>query len=254
MERYTLITGASGGIGRAIALALAKEGRNLILIADKDKEGLYETLALVKKTYKEELGPCLCPYLHCLTYICDVSDEDMVDYLFEQLKKQNLRVENLINNAGISHFDLVQDTDSAAWHRVLAVNLDGPFYMCKKVLPAMIHEKKGSIINISSYWGIEGSAMESAYCASKGGLNAFTLSLAKELKPSNIRVNAIACEFINTKMNAHLNKQEIEDALKSFPSGRVVEPEEVADMAAKLLAPESTVTGQILLMDDNLKL
>lgn len=249
MEKYSLITGASGGIGREIALAFAKEGRNLILIADKDKLGLFETLSLVKHIYIENFGAGPAAYMHCRTFMCDVADDDMVDGLFEQLDRENDGIELLVNNAGISHFDLVQDMTPAQWRRVMGVNLDGPFYMCRRVIPQMVHEKKGKIINISSYWGIAGSSMESAYCASKGGLNAFTLSLAKELEQSNIQVNAIACEFINTRMNAHLNKEETLNAAAAMPSGRVIEPEEIARMVLDLARDDNLTTGKILNMD-----
>lgn len=250
MEKYTLITGASSGIGRAIAIACAKEGKNLILTADNNKSGLFETLSLVKHTYVENFGTGPARYMHCRTFICDVADTDMVDYLFEELEKENCRIEGLVNNAAVSHFELIQDMSMASWRRVMGINLDGAFYMCKKVIPQMLKEKKGAIVNISSYWGIAGSAMESAYCASKGGLNAFTLSLAKELKESNIRVNAIACEFVNTRMNDFLSEQEIADVLKQMPSGRIIEPCEIADLVTKLLAPDCAATGRIIGMED----
>ena len=250
MEKYTLITGASRGIGRAIALALAKEGRNLIIIADKDKPGLFETLTQVKHTYIENFGIGPAMYMRCRPFMCDVADEDMVEYLFEQLKKENCRVDALINNAGVSCFRLVQDMSPAAWRRVIGVNLDGAFFMSRMVLPSMIRSKEGAIINISSYWGSAGSAAESAYCASKGGLNAFTLSMAKELEPSNIRVNAIACEYINTEMNAAFSKEEAKEAASQMPSGRIIEPCEIADLVTKLLAPDCEITGRIIGMED----
>lgn len=244
-----MITGASRGIGRAIALSLAKEGRNLILIADKDRTGLNETVALVKRTYLENFGSSPASYMHCRSFLCDVSDSDMVEYLFEQLEKEKCRIDVLVNNAGISHFQLVQDMRDSDWHHVLAVNLNSVFYMSRAVIPDMIRSGGGSIINISSFWGICGSSMESAYCASKGGVNAFTLSLAKELAPSNIRVNALACEFLNTSMNEGFTEEEISDILKVMPSHRIIEPEEIGRLVAELAAPESTLTGQILGMD-----
>ena len=251
MEKYSLITGASRGIGRAVALALAGQGRNLILVADQDRLGLFHTLSLVRHTYIENFGMGPAMYMCCRTFLCDVSDADMVDNLFEKLEKDGCRVEILVNNAGVSHFDLVQDTSTASWRKVLGTNLDGPFYMCRKVVPGMVRDKAGSIINISSYWGIAGSAMESAYCASKGGLNSFTLSLAKELEPSGIRVNALACEFVNTEMNAFLNEEEVAGALELMPSKRVIEPEEIADMVLELIRPEDTRTAQIIAMKEN---
>lgn len=249
MENYSLITGASRGIGRAIALALAKEGRNLILTADKDRQGLSETLSLVKKTYRSDFGTVPASYMRCLTFLCDVSDSEMVDYLYEELSKEGCRVDALINNAGISCFELIQDMTDEEWHRVMGVNMDGAFYMCRRFVPDMIRAKKGSIINISSYWGMAGSSMESAYCASKGALNAFTLSLAKELKESHIRVNAIACEFINTQMNAFLSEEEAKEAAAQMPSGRIIEPSEIGEIAAELLKDDCSLTGKIINME-----
>lgn len=249
MENYSLITGASRGIGRAIAVSLAKDGRNLILIADKDRTGLNETLALVKQTYLKNFGSGPASYMHCRTFLCDVSDSDMVDYLFEQLEKEKCHIDVLVNNAGISHFELIQDISDAAWHHVLSVNLDSVFYMSRQVIPAMIRANSGCIINISSHWGVCGSAMESAYCASKGAINAFTLSLAKELSPSGIRVNAIACEFVNTSMNKGFTEEEISDVLKVMPSGRITEPSEVGTLAAKIAAPECDINGEILYVE-----
>ena len=249
MEKYTLITGASSGIGRAIALAFARQGKNLILIADKNKDGLFQTKELAFKEYEKAFGKIPASYYECRTYICDVADPAAASGLFDELGKEGCRIEVLINNAGISCFSLIQDMSAETWQRVINTNLNGAFYMCKGAIPDMIREKKGRIINISSYWGIAGSSMESAYSASKGGLNAFTLSLAKELKESGIYANAIACEFADTRMNSHLDEKEIKDALKGFPSGRVIRPEEIADMAVFLAGAECSVTGKILGMD-----
>ena len=249
MEKYALITGASSGIGRAIALAFAKEGRKLILTADKNKDGLLQTKELAFKEYAKAFGDIPASYYECETFICDAADPEAIDSLFDELDKEGLRIECLVNNAGISCFELVQDMSTGTWQRIINTNLSSTFYMCRKAVPEMIRAKEGCIINISSYWGIAGSAAESAYCASKGGLNAFTLSLAKELKESNIRVNAIACEFVNTRMNAFLNTEEIGEVLKEMPSGRVIEPGEIADLAVRLARPQCTATGQILGMD-----
>ena len=247
MENYTLITGASRGIGKAIALRLAKEGRNLILTAYTDKDGLSETLSLVTNIYKENFGRAAA-YMHCRTFLSDVSDSSAVSRIYGRLEKDGCFIEALINNAGISCFELVQDMTDEQWHRVIGVNLDSVFYMSRGAVPNMIRKKKGSIINISSYWGTAGSAMESAYSAAKGGVNAFTLSLAKELAPSNIKVNAIICEFIDTEMNSFLKKEEIGEVLKEMPAHRIIPASEIADIVHSLLKEQNSVTGRLIEM------
>ena len=247
MENYTLITGASRGIGRAAALRLAKDARNLILTADKDKEGLLKTQELVSNIYKEDFGPA-GRYMNCRTFICDVSDSTAVSRMYESLEKDGCFIEALINNAGISCFELIQDMTDEQWRRVIGVNLDGVFYMSRGAVLNMIRKKKGSIINISSYWGTAGSAAESAYSAAKGGVNAFTLSLAKELAPSNIKVNAIICEFIDTEMNSFLNEEEIRDALEEMPAHRIIPASEIADIVYSLLKEENSATGRLIEM------
>lgn len=247
MENYTLITGASRGIGCAVALRLAKEARNLILTADKDEKGLLKTQEQVSRIYMENFGPA-GRYMNCKTIICDVSDSAAVRRMYDSLEKNGCFIEALINNAGISCFKLVQDMTDDDWNRVMGVNLDGIFYMCRGAVPNMIKKKKGFIINISSYWGVAGSATESAYCASKGGVNAFTLSLAKELAPSNIKVNAVICEFIDTKMNSFLNKEEINAALEEMPAHRIISASEIADIVFSLLNEENSVSGRLIEM------
>ncbi|MCF0143472.1 MAG: SDR family oxidoreductase [Parasporobacterium sp.] len=252
MKKYALITGASRGIGKAVACALARRGFSLILTASKDSTSLEETSSIVSQIYKDTFpGDSLSLY-NVHTFLFDLGDSTAIDRFFEELDAAGIRenIDVLVNNAGIDLFELVQDTTMEQWRRIMSVNADSVFYMSKKVLPAMLHRHDGVIINISSYWGIAGAAMESAYCASKGAVNAFTLSLASELEPSGISVNALACEFIDTDMNSHLNKEEIEDALKLMPSGRVISPEEIGEACAALAAERRNVTGKILSMSD----
>ena len=243
MKAYALITGASRGIGKEIARELAREGYNLIITANKDSEGLAETALEIKAL---ENAP------EVLTFLFNVKNPEEVRALKSELEARGIldAVEVLVNNAGISHFKLIQDETDEDWENVMGINAGGVFNMTRMAVPGMIRKKRGCIVNISSYWGIRGSAMESLYCASKGAVNAFTLSLADELKPSGIRVNALACEFIDTGMNDGFTEEEIFEVLKTMPSHRVITPGEVAKMVSKIVSEDCPLTGRIFGMDD----
>ncbi len=245
MKTYAIITGASRGIGRSIALALAADGYNLILLSSKDLAGLKETAAMAQR-----------PGFDIRTYLVDVSKPGDVNdfWALEELKSIWSDVRVLVNNAGIDVFNLVQDITDAEWDRIMDTNIGGVFRMCRGVVPHMLHSHSGTIINISSYWGIHGAAMESAYCASKGAVNAFSLSLADELAFSGIRVNALACEYIDTAMNAGFTPEEIEDVLKIMPSRRVISPDEVGRMVACLARSGCDISGRVLSMNEMLEL
>ena len=170
--------------------------------------------------------------------------------IFKEVRNNLLsRLDLLINNAGISHIGLLQDMTDEEWHRVIDTNLTAVFHTCRLAIPLMLRSGTGRILNISSVWGNTGASTEVAYSASKGGLNAFTKALAKELAPSNISVNAIACGYINTAMNAHLTEEEKKDLFSEIPSGRPGTPPEVADLAALIAQAPLYMTGQIITMD-----
>ena len=158
----------------------------------------------------------------------------------------------LVNNAGISHFGLLSDMSDEEWQTVMDTNLSSAFYCCREAIPYMISKKQGRIINISSMWGVAGASCEAAYSASKAGLNGLTQSLAKELAPSNIQVNAIACGVIDTEMNARLNEEEQNALKEEIPAGRFGTPEEVAKLALLLAEAPAYLTGQIIRMDGGL--
>ena len=248
MKKYALVTGASRGIGRETAIALAAAGYDLIITALKNEDKLKETAAAAEAASKRA-------DFAAHEFICDAGSSADVRNLFSSLKAlgiaQNICL--LVNNAGISSFNLVQDISDDEWHRVIDVNLSGPFYMCRELVPYMIRKKSGCIINISSYWGRVGSSMESAYSAAKGGLDAFTLSLAKELKPSGITVCSLSCEFINTEMNAGFTDDEIRDVLRVMPSGKVISPREVAKMVCILTDTDHRTEGRVYCMNEMLK-
>ena len=149
----------------------------------------------------------------------------------------------------MAHFGLLSDMTSHEWHRVLAVNLDSCFYTCRAAIPLMLRRHRGRIINISSVWGTQGASMEVAYSASKGGMNAFTKALAKELAPSNIQVNAIACGIIDTAMNGTLSPEDLAALKEEIPADRLGRPEEVAQLALYLATAPAYLTGQIITMD-----
>lgn len=234
-KKTALITGASRGIGRAIAVKLASLGCNLILIC-KNNSSLLEEL-------KDEL---LEKYnTSCTICTGDVSDEAFIAECFSNIDSLDI----LINNAGISYVGLLQDMTLADWNKVINTNLTSCFLTCRHAVPLMLKNKAGSIINISSMWGRVGASLEVAYSASKGGLNAFTMALAKELAPSSIQVNAIACGVVDTDMNSHLSKEEKNQLSAEIPADRFAEPEEIAQAVSSIIDAGPYLTGQIIGVD-----
>lgn len=237
--KTVLITGASRGIGRAIACAFAKEGYRLIINCSKSEP---ELLAL-----KNELTTAY--HTEVLAHIGDISDYSYVTQLFEDAMAQFGGIDIVINNAGISHIGLLSDMSIDEWNRIVGTNLTSVFSTCKLAIPYMVHQKSGKIINISSVWGNVGASCEVAYSACKGGINSFTRALAKELAPSNIQVNAIACGVIDTKMNACFSEEERQALADEIPAGRFGTPEEVAALALQLCTDNTYLTGQIITLD-----
>lgn len=237
-NQTAIITGASGGIGSATAIALAKEGCRLILCGHCSPEQLEKTKEL-----------CLSYTPACFTVSGDIGDSRTAADITETAIEKFGRIDLLINNAGMSDIGLITDVTDEEWFRLLNTNLSSAFFMCRQVLPHMIHKKSGRILNISSVWGISGASCEVAYSASKGGLNAFTKALAKELAPSGIAVNAIACGMIDTKMNSCFSPEEIEAVCGDIPIGRMASAQETADMITLLLKAPSYLTGQVIGFD-----
>ena len=154
-----------------------------------------------------------------------------------------------VNNAGISYIGLLQDMKPEDWDRIVRTNLTSVFNCCKLALPDMISAKRGKIINISSVWGVAGASCEVAYPATKGGINAFTRALAKEVGPSNIQVNAIACGAIDTEMNKWMSEDDLISLVDEIPAGRLGKAEEVADLAYHLAYKSNYLTGQVIGLD-----
>ena len=195
--KTALVTGASRGIGKAIAYKLAAEGCDLFLTCHTREDLLQE----VQKDI-QAMG------VKCRIFVGDLGEKDAASRLFDMIGETGRTVDILVNNAGISHIGLFQDTTWEEWQSILATNLTSVYATCKEAIPAMIWNGYGKIINISSVWGVAGASCEVAYSATKGGINALTKALAKELAPSNIQVNAIACGAIDTEMNAFLSEED----------------------------------------------
>lgn len=239
MNKIVLITGASRGIGHAIAHAFAKEGCRLILNCSQSGDALFSLSSELENTYHSKV----------LASVGDISDYSYVEQLFEQIRSRFGGVDILINNAGISHIGLLDTMSIEEWNHIIGVNLTAVFSTSKLAIPYMIHQKSGKIINISSVWGNVGASCEVAYSACKGGVNAFTKALAKELAPSNIQVNAIACGVIDTRMNACFSEEERNALADEIPAGRFGRPEEVAALAVQLATGNEYLTGQIITLD-----
>ena len=175
---------------------------------------------------------------------CDVTNSEST----ELFGKANFNCDVLVNNAGISQIKLITDVTDSEWRRMLDVNLTGAFIMSRRVLPNMIHRKSGSIVNISSVWGVVGASCEVHYSAAKAGLIGFTKALAKEVGPSGIRVNCIAPGVIAGKMNSRLTRSELALLADETPLGRIGTAREVAG-AVRFIAGAGFITGQVLGVD-----
>ena len=235
MSENVLITGASRGIGKSIAFSFASRGYQLYLTCKTNFYLLEQIKKELENTYK----------IHCHIFQCDCSDYEQVSKLFSELPSINI----LINNAGISYIGLLSQMEPSDWHQVINTNLSSVFYTCKLAIPSMLHTHSGRIINISSVWGNQGASMEVAYSASKGGINAFTKALAKELAPSNITVNAIACGLIDTDMNREFTPEDLDAVIREIPCDRMGTPEEVGELCVTLSQSSSYLTGQIITID-----
>lgn len=238
MKEYAIITGASGGIGSAIAIKLAKEGCDLLLIGGRQADRLAETCSL-----------CRREGVSVTSLQMDFSDPYQTERLLAKLSPTGMTAGLLVNCAGISHIGLLQDMSTEEWLQVMNINLTSAFTMCRFVIPAMVQAKQGRILNISSVWGNAGASCEAAYSAAKGGLHAMTKALAKELAPSGIAVNAIACGMIDTPMNDCFTRQEINNICEEIPAGRMGTADEIAETAALLARAPVYLTGQIIGVD-----
>lgn len=238
-QKTVFVTGASRGIGRAIALAFAENGYHVFLNCHRSVSDLKQV-----KSEIESLENGSCDLL-----IGDVGNPDSVREMFHEIHKKCNCLDVLVNNAGIAHIGLLSDMTDTEWNLILNTNLSSVFYCSRAAIPQMVSKKAGKIINISSMWGTVGASCEAAYSAAKSGVNGLTRALAKELAPSNIQVNAIACGAIDTIMNAQLNAEEKAAFAYEIPAGRFGMPEEVAELVMNLVNSPSYMTGQIIGLD-----
>lgn len=238
-KKTVLVTGSSRGIGKAIALAFGRAGCNVVLNASKSLAQLEETKTLLEQEN-----------IPVLAFLADVSEYESCRGLFAEIEKKFGSVDILVNNAGISHIGLFTDMTPAQWQRILSVNLESALNCTHLAVPSMVHKKDGVILNISSMWGEIGASCEAVYSASKGAINAFTKAMAKELGPSNIRVNAISCGVIDTEMNACFSEEERQALTEEIPLMRFGQPEEVGDLAVFLAGQKAKfLTGKIITLD-----
>lgn len=237
--RTAFITGASRGIGRGIALVLARNGYNLALTCRRNKKDLDAFAQELHSRYMIDV----------CTYQCNVSSYPEVASTIDAALAHFGKITLLVNNAGISKVGLLTDLSPEEWKELIETNLSSLFYHCKSIIPSMLQKEEGRIINISSMWGSVGASCEVAYSASKGGVNAFTRALAKELAPSNIPVNAIACGVIDTDMNRIFTEEDRQALSEEIPAGRFAEPEEVGEAVLALAQMPAYVTGQIIGMN-----
>ncbi|MCR5421129.1 MAG: SDR family NAD(P)-dependent oxidoreductase [Lachnospiraceae bacterium] len=235
MKKHAIITGASRGIGKAIAQTFAQNGYDLTLTCINNRDKLSALAEEIEKNHGISVN----------TFTGDLGKYENTVSLFKEIRD----VDVLINNAGISYFGLLQDMEPKDWENVISTNLNSVFYCSKLAIPHMLHKKSGKILNISSIWGNLGASMEVAYSASKGGVNAFTRALAKELAPSNIQVNAIACGMMDTDMNSIFTPEETADIISEIPANRIGRPEEAAHLALQICTGNTYLTGQIITLD-----
>mgnify|MGYP005760394279 FL=1 len=234
MEKVALVTGASRGIGREIAKSLAKQNIKVIANYNNSKEKAIE----LKKELEAE--GVLIDIVKA-----DVSKREEIKNLVQYAIGNYGKIDILINNAGISEYKLFTDETDEDWNKVINTNLYSAFAVSQEVIPNMIKNKNGCIINISSVWGMVGASMEVLYSVSKAGIDGLTKALAKELGPSNIRVNAIAPGIVDTDMCKNFTKEEIANIKEEIPLERIGKVEDISKCINWLINDNYT-TGQII--------
>ncbi len=232
--KTVIVTGGSRGIGEAIVRLLAEKDYNIILNYNKSEEKAKQIQNELKQKGK-----------NIEIFKADVSKREEVKKLILFTIEKFKIIDVLINNAGISQTKLFTDISDEEWNNMVQTNLNSVFYCTQEVLPTMINNKNGCIINISSIWGITGASCEVSYSVAKAGIDGMTKALAKELGPSNIRVNSIAPGIIDTDMNKEYTKEEIEEIKNEIPLGRIGKAIDVARCVNWLVEDEYT-TGQII--------
>ncbi len=236
--KRAVVTGAGRGIGRAIALALAGHGAD-VAVLDMDEAGAGETAGLIEGTGRKSLA--LGVNVSSLTAV-----EEAINKILDLWDS----IDIVVNNAGITRDNLLMRMKEDEWDSVIAVNLKGSFNLSKAVARSMMKQRAGCIINIASIIGMMGNAGQANYAASKGGLIALTKSLAKEMAPRGIRVNAVAPGFIATEMTDKIPEKLRDKMVSAIPLGRMGEPDDIADVVSFLTSPSAGyITGQVIVVD-----
>ena len=230
VNNVVVVTGGSRGIGAEIVKFLAKLGYKVVLNYNKSESYAQDV--------KKELN-------NVEIFKADVSKKEEAKALIDFAIKKYGKIDVLINNAGIAQTKLFTEITDEDWKNIIDTNLNSAFYCSREAVKNMIHNKSGLIINISSIWGITGASCEVAYSTSKAAINGFTKALAKELGPSNIRVNAIAPGIINTEMNSYLSKDELKNIKEEIPLEKIGDPVDIAK-CVKWLIEDNYTTGQII--------
>ena len=239
MEKIALVTGSSRGIGRAIARELAREGWK-VCINYRVRRDCAESLLEEISAFGGE----------AMIYGADVSRREEVNAMVAAVKEKWGAVSLLVNNAGVAGQALFQDVTDELWHRYFSVNVDGAFHAIQAVLPPMLREHEGCIINVSSMWGLRGASCEVTYSCTKAALIAMSRSLALELAPTNIRVNCIAPGVIKTDMLDALPADVLPQLAEETPLRRLGTPEDIAHLAVFLASDKSSfITGQVITAD-----
>lgn len=239
MEKIALVTGSSRGIGRAIARELAREGWR-VCINYRVRRDCAESLLEEITAFGGE----------GMIYGADVSRREEVNAMVAAIKAQWGEVSLLVNNAGVAGQALFQDVTDELWHRYFSVNVDGAYHAIQAVLPPMLREHEGCIINVSSMWGLRGASCEVTYSCTKAALIAMSRSLALELAPTNIRVNCIAPGVIKTDMLDALPADVLPQLAEETPLRRLGTPEDIAHLAVFLASDKSSfITGQVITAD-----
>jgi len=240
--KVALVTGGGRGIGRAISLAFGKEGAKVCVNYFHSKDAAEEVVKKIKENGGE-----------AISYRTDVSKLEEVNRMVEETNKRFGRIDILINNAGLNIDKYLMIMNEEEWDKVIDVNLKGTFNCSKVVSRVMIGQRSGNIINISSVSAISGTAGQTNYSAAKGGMISFTKSLARELAPFGIRVNALAPGVVDTEMIKKMPKEMLDRILEITPLKRVGTPEEVAKVVTFLVSEEAGyITGQVIRIDGGL--
>ena len=239
MKKVALVTGSSRGIGRAVARALAREGYAVCINYYKRKDLADELAALLRSEGHEAIA-----------VQADVSKRAEVNAMVAQCERELGKVTLLVNNAGVAGQELFQDVTEEMWRRYFGVNIDGAFHTIQAVLPPMLREHAGCIVNVSSMWGLRGASCEVTYSATKAALIALTRSLAAELAPTHIRVNCVAPGVIKTDMLDALPSEVLPQLAEETPLRRLGRPEDIAAAVSYLASDDASfVTGQVLTVD-----